>query len=103
MMGTVTDGDAHKILEPDAVRPLVAWLCHEDCDTTGGLFEVGAGWMARVRSERSPGAYFPPSAVSVDEVAGQWDRINDFTDATKPTTTADSMRAVIANPHLPKR
>ncbi|MFX6525450.1 serine/threonine protein kinase, partial [Acinetobacter baumannii] len=30
-------------LKPEKVSPLVAWLCHEDCEETKGIFEVGAG------------------------------------------------------------
>ena len=32
---------------PSTCRPLVAWLCHESCEETGGLFEVGGGFFAQ--------------------------------------------------------
>lgn len=35
------------LLKPVNVAPLVAYLCHEDSDETGGLFEVGGGWMGK--------------------------------------------------------
>ncbi|MBW2397439.1 MAG: SDR family oxidoreductase [Deltaproteobacteria bacterium] len=100
MMGTILDEKTMARLKPETVSPLVAQLCHESCDTTGGLFEVGAGWIARLRWERSRGAYFSPSGFTVDEVADSWDTINDFSDATHPTSPADTMRAVGENPHL---
>jgi hypothetical protein len=34
-------------LKPEYVAPLVAYLCHEDTEETGGLFEVGAGWVSK--------------------------------------------------------
>ena len=36
-------------LKPDYVAPLVLYLCHESCDETGSLFEVGAGWIGKCR------------------------------------------------------
>ena len=76
-----------QLLRPESVSPLVAWLCHESCYSTGGLFEVGAGWISRVRWERSAGAYFDPAGFSADEVEAAWSTINDFSDATHPTHT----------------
>lgn len=100
MMATVMDEKAMDRLKPEAVSPLVALLCHESCETTGGLFEVGAGWISRVRWERSAGAHFPPSGFSIDDVAAQWERINDFSDAMNPTSGVDSLKAIGANPHF---
>jgi hypothetical protein len=31
------------------VAPLVVYLCHESTTANGGIFEVGAGWIAQVR------------------------------------------------------
>ena len=100
LMGTVMDENAMKLLRPESVSPLVAYLCHESCESTGGLFEVGAGWISRVRWERSPGAFFDPAGFTPDDVEAAWDKINDFTDATHPTSPADTFKSIQANPHL---
>lgn len=42
-------------LKPELVAPLVAYLCHESSTENGGLFEVGAGWVAKVRLQRAEG------------------------------------------------
>ena len=35
-------------LPPAAVSPVVAWLAHESCDVTGGIFLSTGGWVARI-------------------------------------------------------
>lgn len=93
-----------EMLQPEAVSPLVAWLCHEDCKETKGLFEVGAGYMAKLRWERAVGYSFPNKRpFTVDDVAKRWSKITDFTDATHPTTTTESFTPIlnsINNPPL---
>ncbi|HEY5644513.1 MAG TPA: SDR family oxidoreductase [Pseudomonadales bacterium] len=102
LMGTVMDEQAMALLKPEVVSPLVAWLCHEDCDSTGALFEVGAGWISRVRWERSAGAYFDPAGFGPDDVRAAWEKVNDFSNATHPTSTGSTFQAIQQNPHLKK-
>lgn len=98
MMSTVMDNEAMKKLDPGAVSPLVAWLCHEDCQAAGELFEVGAGWISQVRWERSKGSYFPPSGFTPDDVYEAWNQIRDFEQATHPTSTKETIEAINLNP-----
>jgi|TARA_Y100000310_G_scaffold309731_1_gene354161 3-hydroxyacyl-CoA dehydrogenase/3a,7a,12a-trihydroxy-5b-cholest-24-enoyl-CoA hydratase len=100
LMGTVMDEEAMNRLSPAAVSPLAAWLCHEDCDANGELFEVGAGWISRVRWERSQGAYLKPAGFDPEDVAEVWNQVNDFTDATHPVDTGSTMQAIGRNPNL---
>ena len=57
--------------QPDYVAPFVAAVCHPNGpDASGRIFEVGAGYIAEIRWERSKGSVFKtdktftPSAVS---------------------------------------
>ena len=34
------DAELEDILKPEYIAPIVAYLCHEDCQDTGGVFEV---------------------------------------------------------------
>ena len=52
---TVMPQDLLAALKPEMVAPFVAYLCHSSCSETGSLFELGAGYCAKVRLERSPG------------------------------------------------
>ena len=38
---TVLPKELIDALRPEYVSPLLAWLCHESCEETGGLYEVG--------------------------------------------------------------
>jgi 3-hydroxyacyl-CoA dehydrogenase/3a,7a,12a-trihydroxy-5b-cholest-24-enoyl-CoA hydratase len=57
MTETVMPPKMVEALKPDYVAPLVLYLCHEATQENGGLFEVGAGWMAKLRWQRTKGAY----------------------------------------------
>lgn len=93
---TVMPPDILAKLKPDAVSPLVAWLCHEQCRETKGLFEVGAGYIAKLRWERTLGHTFPVNkAFTVEDVAACWDKITDFEDATHPTTVTESFMTIM--------
>lgn len=38
------------------MAPLVVYLCHETCTESGSLFEVGGGWIGKLRWQKSSGA-----------------------------------------------
>ena len=41
-------------LKPEYVSPLVLWLCHEQCEETGALFEVGESVSLYVLTQATP-------------------------------------------------
>jgi hypothetical protein len=55
MTATVMPAEVVEMLKPDYVAPFVAYLCHESSNENGGLFEVGAGYIAKHRWQRSAG------------------------------------------------
>ncbi len=93
-----------EMLQPEAVSPLVAWLCHEECKETKSLFEVGAGYIAKLRWERTAGYFFPNKRpFTLDDVAKRWQKITDFSESTHPTNTTESITPIISgisNPPL---
>jgi 3-hydroxyacyl-CoA dehydrogenase/3a,7a,12a-trihydroxy-5b-cholest-24-enoyl-CoA hydratase len=84
------------MLKTEYVSPLVAWLCHESCKETGSLFEVGAGWIGKLRWERSLGHGFPSGKpFTAADVRDQWDKITDFTDATHPANGEEAIMSFV--------
>lgn len=96
---TVLPKEMCDALAPEYVSPLVAWLCHEDCEETGALFEVGGGFFGKLRWERAPGKmYRVGRAMSMEDVRDNWDTIAGFDGETEhPTSVAMSMQPIMAN------
>ncbi|XP_013858080.1 peroxisomal multifunctional enzyme type 2 [Austrofundulus limnaeus] len=94
---TVMPPDFVAALKPEYVSPLVLWLCHEQCQENGGLFEVGGGWIAKLRWERTQGKIVRQKnkPMTPEAVRDQWDKICDFTDADKPSSVKESMGLVV--------
>lgn len=89
LSATVFSDDMMQKLRPEAVSPLVAYLCHEDCPDTGGIFEVGGGWISKVRWARAQGAAFDPlTGHSIEDIAAAWDKITCFDGGDHPHDVA---------------
>jgi len=95
---TVLPKELLDALLPEYVSPLVAYLCHESCEENGGLFEIGGGFVGKLRWERSAGASFklgkpiPPEAI-----AREWSKIAGFEKTTHPTDITQSMAPILEN------
>ncbi len=98
MTETVLPPDLVAALKPEFVSPLVAWLCHESCEESGSLFEVGGGFVGKLRWERTQGALFRLSRPMTPEgVQAKWSAIVDFGKATHPTNVTESMQPILGN------
>jgi len=74
-------------LRPDTVAPVVAYLTHESCTETGSVFELGAGYVGKLRWQRSAGAVFKAdSSFTPGAVGTDWQKINSFDKPSYPST-----------------
>ncbi|KAM5169246.1 peroxisomal multifunctional enzyme type 2 [Callospermophilus lateralis] len=97
MTQTVMPEDLFEALKPEYVAPLILWLCHESCEENGGLFEVGAGWIGKLRWERTLGAIVRQKnqPVTPEAVKANWEKICDFDNASKPQNIQESVAGMI--------
>jgi 3-hydroxyacyl-CoA dehydrogenase/3a,7a,12a-trihydroxy-5b-cholest-24-enoyl-CoA hydratase len=99
MTETILPPELLAALKPEFVSPLVAWLCHESCDESGSLFEVGGGFIGKLRWERTAGAMFRLSRpLTPEAVRSKWSVICDFGNKpTHPANVNDSTQPVFSN------
>ncbi len=62
-------------LEPEYVSPLVAYLASEACTSTGRIYSVGGGYMARVALLEGEGVAFD-GVPSPDDVADRFGEVD---------------------------
>lgn len=100
MTATIMPPEMVEAFKPEYVAPLIGYLAHSNTEETGSIFEVGSGWIAKVRWQRTGGVGFPANRpLSPEQVAAAWSRICDFEDgrATNPETTQDSFQGFMEN------
>lgn len=68
MTETVMPADIINALKPEYVAPFVAYLVHESCEDNGALYEVGAGFVARNRWQRSAGVQYDIDKLTPESV-----------------------------------
>ncbi|KAL8444093.1 hypothetical protein Emed_006380 [Eimeria media] len=91
-----------KALKPECVAPVVLYLSSKDCEETGQVFEVGAGWVAAVRWQRSPGKLFP-SSYTLEDVTRDWEKVGNYAaNVTYPTSLQDSLMMQLPSDSTPQ-
>jgi hypothetical protein len=76
MTETVMPKEVSDTLKPEYVAPFVAFLCHESVPDSGALYEVGAGYIAKQRWNRSEGVQFDPEKLTIEGIAAKWPQVN---------------------------
>jgi len=97
MTQTVFPPQLVEALKPEFVAPLVTFLCSESCTETSGIFEVGAGFVAKVRLQRSKGVFFPiDKDLSPEHIRDRFNEISDFSEGTVyPTSLNDATSSIV--------
>lgn len=97
MTATVMPKEMVEALSPEFVAPVVGYLVHESSKENGSVFELGAGWVSKLRWQRTKGAFLPADDVTPDAVAKLWPEITSFEDATFPQTLNDCFGPIMEN------
>lgn len=96
MTATIMPEDMLNALKAEYVAPVVAYLSHDSCEETGGLFELGAGWVAKLQWARAKGATMPPGDATPEAVAKMWAQVIDVKGAPEfPESTQDTFPPVM--------
>ncbi|MEV4078795.1 SDR family oxidoreductase [Nonomuraea fuscirosea] len=75
---------------PERVSALVAYLVHESCETSGEVFTVGAGRVARVFVAEGPG--WKTDDVTPEAIEANWEAV--MAEQPYVLTAGDSMKAM---------
>lgn len=70
-------GEGGPEMPPELVAPMAAYLAHEDCPARGEIYTAGAGRFARLFLGSTPGWVSGGVSPSIEDVAEQWETIND--------------------------
>ena len=83
-------------LSADLVTPLVVCLAHASCEESGELFEVGGGWVTRLRWERSDPVTVPSAREghSAEALSQNWSQLSSFTRQDHPRQVNDTFQAI---------
>lgn len=98
---TIMPEEVVQALKPDFNAPLVILLLSDKAPVrTGGLYEMGSGWFAATRWQRTGGHGFPVDVkLTPEAVLQQWERITNFDDgrADNPFDNASGLKSIMAN------
>jgi multifunctional beta-oxidation protein len=102
MTRTIMPEEMVQAFKPDYIAPLVVLLCSDKVPPppTGGLFEVGSGWVGRTRWQRSGGHGFPvDKKLTPEDVLSKWAKIVDFNDgrADHPEDSQEGLKSIMGN------
>jgi NAD(P)-dependent dehydrogenase (short-subunit alcohol dehydrogenase family) len=74
----MTAGQIDETMGPELISPLVAYLCHESCSTTGHAYSVGGGRVSRLFLATTTGITDPE--LTAEKIAS---RIGDIDDGAE--------------------
>ena len=101
MTATVFPPDLLNSLKPEYVVPLVLYLTHDsNTSETGSIFEIGGGYITKLRWEASKGVQFDlDKPFTLETVASKMDEICTFDDQTSyhPNSANDSFAKIMSN------
>ncbi|GAA3140641.1 SDR family oxidoreductase [Planomonospora alba] len=97
MTETLLPAEFESRFTPERISPLVVYLAHESCETSGEVFSVAAGRIARVFVAEGPG--WKQEDHTVEDIRDNWEAIMAEQPYLTPTTLGQqsgaSMKAML--------
>ncbi|KAF7284371.1 peroxisomal Multifunctional enzyme type 2 isoform X2 [Rhynchophorus ferrugineus] len=90
--------DVFQALNPEYIAPVVAYMCHDDCEENGSVIEAAAGWAGKCTIIRANGTLLrsPESDnVSIENVKQNWSKITDITNYSLLSSIQEATGALI--------
>lgn len=85
-----------KRLSPAYVAPVVAYLCHESCNETGGIFEAAGGWVARYKLHQSRGKVFNLEQLTLESLEKSWPELCAMDGGAYHSVVGDHFSSVVS-------
>ncbi|MEL6891328.1 MAG: SDR family oxidoreductase [Actinomycetota bacterium] len=82
-------------LQPELVSPLVTYLCHESCESTGRIYSVGGGRVAEVFIGECQG-YTNTDSLTPEDLRDNWGTVTDRTGYEVPAAIAEETAMFLA-------
>ncbi|HVE47804.1 MAG TPA: SDR family NAD(P)-dependent oxidoreductase [Acidimicrobiales bacterium] len=79
---------------PDLVAPVVAWLCHEDCEASGEIYSAGGGRVARFFIGLTPG--WCDTNLTMESIRDNFGAVAAEEGYSVPASPADELAEIIA-------
>jgi NAD(P)-dependent dehydrogenase (short-subunit alcohol dehydrogenase family) len=87
------------LMEPEQVAPMAAFLAHETCEVSGRIYLAGAGRFAHVFVGVTEGHVARGEHPTIEDVAANWDAINDEAGYYVPADLRDWSAHYMAHRH----
>jgi len=95
MTQTLFNEEILQCFAAEKVAPLVTYLCHECCETSGNIYDVIGGWVAGMRLQRNSGMFLGEN-FTAEDVKRNEAKIHNFDgDFSYPMKNTDTIVRVM--------